>query len=145
MELNLKRKLKLEDRTIGELSIDGVKYCDTLEDKERLSWSLVGGIKKLLGVKVYGETCIPTGRYEILLCKSPHFKRTLPCLLNVPQFTGILIHSGNKPADTLGCILVGKKTNDNQVYGGKTLNIESKLVEQIQKAIKKSKVYITIE
>ena len=57
--------------------------------------------------KVYGETAIPAGEYEVHLAESPHFKRVLPHIYGVPGFEGVLMHGGNRPKDTLGCILVG--------------------------------------
>jgi len=149
MELKLTRlrdpQYKFPDRTIGRLFIDGVKYCNTLEDVERFptKWD---SLKQLLGLKVYGATAIPTGRYEVTVRYSGRFKRMLPALNNVPEYTGILIHSGNKPEDTLGCILVGKyNAKDKTVYGGKTLKIESELTARILTAMKTGKVFITIE
>lgn len=96
MELLLDRILMGDRRTIGRLLVDGERLCYTLEDRVRED-----------GVKVYGETAIPEGRYEIAMTYSPRFKTVLPLLLKVPGFEGIRIHAGNTEKDTEGCILVG--------------------------------------
>ena len=41
---------------------------------------------------------------------SPKFRKVLPRILNVKGFEGILIHPGNIPEHTHGCVLVGKNT-----------------------------------
>lgn len=91
MELKLKRIAKKETYTIGRLYIDGVRYCDTLEDTDR-------GLKQSDGAeickekKVKGKTAIPTGTYTVVITYSPRFKRNMPKVLNVHAFQGILIH-----------------------------------------------------
>lgn len=94
MKIAIKRLHKTENSTIGELTIDGKFECYTLEDKER-------------DVKIKGETAIPTGTYKVIINESNRFKRLLPLLINVPNFEGVRIHSGNSNHDTEGCILVG--------------------------------------
>jgi len=102
VKLTLRRTTFTQHSTIGELSIDGVFECFTLEDVVRDD-----------GVKVFGETAIPAGKYRVELTKSPRFHRVLPLLIDVKNFVGIRIHPGNSPKDTDGCILVGrKKSND---------------------------------
>lgn len=59
------------------------------------------------GEKVYGETAIPEGTYNVVVTPSNRFKRDLPLVENVPGFEGIRIHPGNSAKDTDGCILVG--------------------------------------
>lgn len=94
--LHLLRTQALEHATLGQLFLDGAFKWYTLEDRLREGQP-----------KVPGETCIPAGRYEIVITKSQRFGRMLPLLLNVPGFTGIRIHPGNTDADTAGCVLVG--------------------------------------
>lgn len=95
MEIRVTREHYAPDCTIGRMLIDGKFECFTLEDGIRTN-------------KVYGETAIPVGRYPVTITNSPSFKRLLPLLENVPNFSGIRIHPGNSKVDTLGCILVGQ-------------------------------------
>lgn len=89
----------------GRLYINDKPVCWTLEDEER---ELTDGKKGLTAnEKVYAKTAIPVGLYEIRVTFSSRFKRDLPLLVDVPQFSGIRIHPGNTVEDTEGCILVG--------------------------------------
>ena len=111
MNLTLNRIFRGPDYTIGKLYIDGQYFCDTLEDPVRtLPASCPNTSKGILCAcpeKVYARTAIPAGTYKITMKNSPRFKRVLPLLHDVPHFLGVLIHSGNDPGDTAGCILVG--------------------------------------
>lgn len=133
MKLRVERRFLKPDYTVGRLYVDGVFLCDTLEDRVRdLSREK----------KVPGKTAIPAGKYEVIVNISPRFKRKLPRLLNVPGFDGILIHRGNTPEDTAGCILVG----ENKAVG-KVLNstpYELRLTEMIERA-QSAREQITIE
>ena len=118
MKLELQRIALRAEYTIGKLYVNGEYVCDTLEDTVRdinRNGRFDNG-----ETKIPGRTAIPYGNYEITLnVVSPKFSKRaayariggrLPRLLNVPSFSGILIHIGNKPEDTEGCILVGKNT-----------------------------------
>ena len=96
MKIEVKRHFKGPQYTIGRMYADGVYLCDTLEDTVRPD-----------GVKSAGQTAIPAGTYPVHITYSPRFKKMLPMLDNVPNFTGVRIHTGNTAADTEGCILVG--------------------------------------
>jgi len=130
VNLLLDRIYKAETYTIGKLYIDGVYFCDTLEDKVR-DLNKDGDLNDIGEGKVYGESAIGYGIYKVLLTMSNRFKRLLPILIDVECFEGIRIHAGNKTADTLGCILVGI----NSIKGGLTVSRvhEDKLVSILKK------------
>ena len=68
----------------------------------------------------------------------------LPILLKVPGFEGIRIHTGNKPEDTEGCQLPGRKHGVDSVSES-TLAF-TQLNEKINNALKAGKqVWITIK
>lgn len=95
MKLKLERFDKQEYYTGGKLYINNVFECYVLEDAIR-------------DVKIPGKTAIPFGTYKVILSHSPRFRRVLPELLDVPNFTGVRIHRGNTVRDTEGCLLVGR-------------------------------------
>lgn len=111
MKLLLRRKFKGTEYTIGDLLINGVFFCNTLEDTVRelppACPDTPRGCTCTCSGKVYARTAIPAGTYQITLQHSPRFKRVLPLLHDVPHFLGILIHSGNDQDDSAGCIIVG--------------------------------------
>jgi hypothetical protein len=146
MELELKRIARKRDYTIGRLYVNGQRFCDTLEDYDRLYFG---------GVKVKGQTAIPAGRYEVLLNSySPRFgqkepykslaKGCVPLINGVPGFSGVRIHIGNTASDTEGCILVGE---NKQV--GKVLNSRDTYTRLWREVLepcrnRKEDIYITL-
>jgi hypothetical protein len=102
-----------------------------LEDKDRgLTQDMP--LDKIRRIKVAHETAIPMGVYKVIVNLSPSKRRMLPRLLDVPGFSGILIHRGNTNSDSSGCILVG----ENKVKG-KVINstqYEKRLVEILTEA-----------
>lgn len=87
------------DYTEGTLSVDGAFYCFSLE----LPWK----------DNAPQISCIPPGTYPVAVAESPHFTEKfgqpiyLASVLNVPGRSGVEIHGGNTPSDSLGCILCG--------------------------------------
>ena len=141
MNILIKRISLKDTYTIGKLYIDGVYFCDTLEDKVRdLNKN---GVFDNGEKKVYGETAIPYGTYEVIWSYSPRFKMFTPRLLNVNSFDGVLIHAGNTAADSHGCILVGENKAVGKVLNSK--NTVEKLYPIIEKACKNEKVTLIIE
>lgn len=152
MELVLKRdkNKSTELSTIGQLYIDNIYFCDTLEDTDRGLISTMS-LEEISKIKIKGITAIPKGKYKITLdIVSPRFSTKsayksiegkLPRLLNVPGYEGILIHIGNYPKDTDGCILVGKYSSKDMISSS-TIWF-NKLYEKLKES--KDDIYITIE
>ena len=117
MKLHLQRIARKPGYTIGKLSINGAYFCDTLEDADR-GLKQTMPLEEIKQLKQAGITAIPAGTYYVLMyIVSPKYATRdayksiggkLPRLANVPGYDGVLIHIGNYPKDTEGCILVGK-------------------------------------
>jgi hypothetical protein len=100
----LERRESLTDRTLGVLTVDGAYFCWTLEP----------------GLGIAEHPAIPEGTYPVRLRWSEHFRQELPHIDDVPGRTAIEIHSGNVPADTKGCVLVGERGPANDVSQSRT-------------------------
>jgi len=129
-DMVLHRKTFTNKSTIGELHLDKSFQCYTLEDTVRH------------GPKVYGQTAIPAGRYEIIINFSNRFQRPMPLFLNVPDFMGVRIHPGNTDKDTFGCILVGETVMDDFV--GYSKDAFASLYPKIEEKVKKGKLFIEV-
>lgn len=131
MKLSLKRIAKRDTYTIGKLYIDDKYFCDTIEDKDR-GLKQTDSLLKIKSIKIMHETAIPVGTYKIDMdtvspkYSLPKYKYTkafgakMPRLIDVPGYSGVLIHAGNTAADSSGCILVG----ENKIVG-KVINSQS--------------------
>lgn len=140
MELLLERKWCKPDYTIGRLFVNGKFYCNTLEDTVRDINK--NGTFDCGEFKISGHTAIPYGIYEVIVNRSPKFKRELPRLLNVKHFDGILIHRGNTAKDSSGCILVGENTKKGMVLNSTKYELE---LTKLIKAANNRKEKVTIK
>ena len=113
MKLTVVRTQFGTDATNGLLFINGIFECYTLEDQYQ-------------AVKVMHETCIPEGTYDIKFRKTGgfHAKYTeryknahygMLHIQDVPNFTYILIHTGNTDEHTSGCLIVGETQQDLEI------------------------------
>ena len=110
MKLQVVRHQFGTDATCGILYINGSFECYTLEDQYQ-------------AVKVMHETCIDDGEYEIKFKKWGGFHNKykerygadhygMLHIQNVPNFSDILIHTGNTDEHTSGCLLLGETQQD---------------------------------
>lgn len=109
MKITVKRFLSDNDSTVSRILIDETHECFGLEDEFREE-------------KVPSETRIPAGTYQVGVRtvggfhtrysrRFQDFHKGMLHILEVPNFTFILIHCGNTDEDTAGCLLVGSSVN----------------------------------
>jgi hypothetical protein len=102
MLIEVKKIMEFPDRTLSQMTIDGKHFCFVLEDGHR-------------DVKVAGETRIGEGLYDVVQRTIGGFYEDYRAkfghkfsiqIKDVPNFEQILIHIGNFPKDTRGCLLI---------------------------------------
>ena len=127
LKLLFVREIKNEKQTHGLLFKIGKDdkrefICYTLEDKERL-------------VKIKGETAIPTGKYTVIVTMSPRFKKELPLIINVPNFSGVRFHGGNNENDSEGCPLLGMVRHSNAISNcAPAVALVTKMIKEAKEA-----------
>ena len=150
MKLEVLRFSSGKDSTSGALFsvVEGVKtfLCYTLEDEYRDN-------------KVYSETRIPAGIYEIRFRTvggfhakySKRFQdihKGMLHIVDVPGFDYILVHCGNTDEHTAGCLLVGDTQNNNMVeedgFIGRSTAAYKRIYPKIAKALEQGEK-VTIE
>ena len=150
MKLKLVRRWYTNKSTIGELYIGESEnsFCFTLEDALpqiaidiHLVWNKTNAAS-VRQLKKHGETAIPFGEYEVALTWSNKFKRFMPLIMNVPLYEGVRIHSGNRPEDTEGCLLVGKIRGEDFV--GRSREAFGELFPLLEVASIKEKILLAI-
>lgn len=105
MKITVRRLISKNKATTSLVFIDDDFECVSLEDAFQ-------------NIKIYGSTRIPAGTYRIGVrahgrfhsryLKKFSFHKGMLEVLDVPNFTEILIHIGNSIKDTLGCLLIGR-------------------------------------
>ena len=97
VKLKLHRDGQDAQCTWGSLFVDGAFFCRTLEPPPV-------------------RYRIPAGSYVVSGCyQSKKFKGIRPLIRVTDGHSGILIHEGNTAADTVGCIIVGRKYENHRV------------------------------
>lgn len=153
MKILVKRTFNNKLYCISHIYVDDVYVCDAIEDTDRgLDNSMsVSDIKK---IKVYSQTAIPTGTYDLTLnvvspkfVQKPYYSKfcggRLPRLLNVPGFDGILMHRGKDEKSSAGCIILGYNTIKGQMTNSQqAFEKFYKILEEANK--KKEKITIEI-
>lgn len=133
MLIELTRYSSQKYDTLGLLFIDSEFIAYTIEDEYRTK-------------KVFGETRIPEGEYQIDLRAEggfhnryldkygSNFHKGMLCIHNAKdwkivtcsmEFQYCLFHIGNKEKDTAGCVLVGNQSTQNLTTGGSIGNSAS--------------------
>jgi hypothetical protein len=156
MELLLNRLYDNGNDTIGILyyrdQFKNIRYAYTLEDEYR-------------DIKVKGETRIPAGSYSVMARKGGRIydafskssvesirnftqKYGVLEIMNVPDFSAVLFHTGNKENQTNACILLGDFINNNSnvpAYLSDSVKAYTKFIQAIEHYLdKREPIYIEI-
>jgi len=121
MKIVSKRFANDGETTLSHVYIDGEFFSFNLEDGPQG------------GVKIPGKTRIPAGEYQIKVRRFGRWAERIRTafdldgsleICNIPNFTDVLFHWGNKHEHTAGCFLLGFSAKAQQ--GSQWMVLESK-------------------
>jgi len=145
MEIVVARYLPQPKSTISHCAFNDKFAFHILEDVDR-GLKQTDSLDHIKAVKVYGETAIPYGRYEVIVSMSNRFGRRLPELLNVPGWEGVRMHRGNHSIDTLGCLLMGEYVEGANDWISQSEGSEALTMDILERCVdRKEKIWITIK
>ena len=146
-EIRLQRLFAGKDSTLSALFLEGsAPECFVIEDERRV-------------MKVKDETRIPAGRYELKKRKADSpmtlkYRRIYPeffdyhiQLQDVPKFSYVYIHHGNKESETSGCLLCNAKAviEPGGEFHGEGSRPEFEVVyKKLSKWLNEGRVFITV-
>ena len=148
LEIKLKRQEFSSTATMGVMSVNGLRIADTLEDCQRklpetCPYTPKGKSCKC-PEKVYGETCIPPGRYKVIYRYSPKSEKNI-LLLKTCSLLGDTYSRRSNPGHTEGCILTGDRVPGREQLRNQ-FNVTDRVKKLVREAIKAGRnVWITIE
>lgn len=127
MRLSVLRKKFSNASTLGDMAVEGMDFCHTLE----LPWNK--------GLNLPNENCILPGIYTFTVEYSPSHKCLVPLLQGVVGRSAVELHIGNYPRDVKGCLAVGFGIGNDSISFStdcfKSLMIMLKLREKEQHTI----------
>lgn len=99
-------------------------------------------------------SCIPQGKYPVVLAPSPKFLRSnepwvlryamlMPHIIQIPDRTDIMFHWGNDVENTEGCVLVGT-THPSQDFIGSSRPAFEKLWSIIEAPARSSNCWVNV-
>lgn len=145
MELEIGRYVFQVKSTIGRLKANGKLVCHTLEDKDR-GLTQLDPLDRINRVKVPHETAIPYGRYKVILNFSQRFQCIMPLVMDVPGYSGVRIHWGNKSEDTDGCPLTGDYREGDQDWISSSKANYAVLMDILERAVSRSEdIWLTVK
>lgn len=135
INLTLKRRIYDEFETLGTLDVEkNGMYIDTFKTLEK-AWKN----------NEQNISCIPIGTYIVEPYSSAKHPNTW-VIRNVPNRTGILIHSGNYYTHTAGCILLGLSFSDLNNDNILDIKYSSEAMGQFNKILEfESNILLTIK
>lgn len=156
LEFYLWRFALKDTYTVGRLYVNDIFICNTIEDKDygfdnNTPISLIKQTKR----EHPKQVAIPYGCYEVstqwargFADSHPWYKTQplgshIPCLVDVPGYSGILLHCGVSAESSAGCIILGYNTIKGKVTDSK--KAYNKVATIIEEANKQGlKTFITI-